>query len=456
MRLAPFSRPAAPRPSTPAFAVALALVTTLVTALAAVLAATSRAHAATPAAAAAPAGQGACSGSVVAIGGALKDDNTAVWGRIVELAGGPGARIAVIALSSANPARTAASIGAALERRGARPQTVALTAANADDAALATQLAGVDGVFFSGGEQARLLDALLPRQTHATGTAAAHRETAALAALRALHCRGGVIAGTSAGAAVMSTLAIRDVPDVLAALRSPHTRLREGIEVGPGLGFVQPGVLVDQHFVKRGRIARMLPLMVERGVPLGLGVEEDSAAVVRGAGVEVIGARGVLIVDTSTARREGSGPLAVRDVQLAWLESGDRYDLATRTATPLATRRAATPPAQRSGNHFHGDILGDNTIVAAMTQLAQGTRAHAVGLAFWPEGDGDDAALGFEWTLRADAGSRVHVGAAGDSVTGIRLDVLPVRMARPLYRPWGVPAGAHAAAPGARSAVNPP
>ena len=208
-----------------------------------------------PTAATAAAGPAIPAGIAVAIGGALSDDNTAVWGRLVQLAGGPGARFVVLATASAEPQRSAAQIVANLQRHGALAEALPVAPGwPGVDVQRAVQdprwlelIAGSQGVFFSGGAQARLLDALQP----------GGGITPLLAAIHALFNRGGVVAGTSSGAAVLSEVIFRDAPDVLAVLKG---RLRDGIEVDRGFAFVMPGVAVDQHFIKRGRIGRLLPL----------------------------------------------------------------------------------------------------------------------------------------------------------------------------------------------------
>ncbi|MDP1051798.1 hypothetical protein, partial [Klebsiella quasipneumoniae] len=74
--------------------------------------------------------------------------------------------------------------------------------------------------------------------------------------------RGGVIAGTSAGAAIMSRMMFRDPPDNLQILKG---QWRERRDFDRGLGFVGPELFVDQHFLKRGRFGRMIPLMMAKG-----------------------------------------------------------------------------------------------------------------------------------------------------------------------------------------------
>jgi cyanophycinase len=120
--------------------------------------------------------------------------------------------------------------------------------------------------------------------------------------------------------------------------------------VDRGLGLTVPGLFVDQHFLRRGRLGRMLPLMQSRGVALGLGVEEDSAAMLRGHEVEVIGAGGVLFVDLAGSTSDPTlGAFNIAGVRLSYLGDGDRLDVTpVRVAQPLyrpwipATRE--TPP----------------------------------------------------------------------------------------------------------------
>jgi len=377
-------------------------------------------------------------GPVVAIGGALRDDNAAVWGRLVALAGGPGARFVVLATASGDPARSAALAVAQLQRHGAVAEALPVAplipgidlGAAVRDLRWTAAVRGARGVFFTGGAQARLVDTLRPGGV----------ESPLLQALRELHARGGVIAGTSSGAAVMSAVMFRDAPDVLSALQRP---LHDGTEVDRGLGFLPPGVLVDQHFVKRGRIGRLLPLMAARDLPLGIGVEEDSAAIVQGTTLEVVGARGVVVADLHDAThgtREGA--LVLQGARLHWLEAGDRYDLATRrvsSARPDDRRIDPYAPGftgYHAGPAFYPDMLGDGTLVVAMQRLLDSPHHEVLGLSFAP-----GSAMGHEWRLYKAADSVGWTPDAGDGATvaNLRLDLRPVRMAVPLYTPWPPP-----------------
>ena len=388
-------------------------------------------------------------GPVVAIGGALRYDNDPVWSRLVALAGGDGARFVVLATAAARPEESAARVIETLQRHGA----------SAVHVAVAPRIAGIDleqavsdprwlerveaatGVYFTGGAQERIIDTLQP----------GGRPTPLLEAIRGVHRRGGVIAGTSAGAAILSRTMFRDAVDVMAVMRGT---LRDGKEVDRGLDLVGPDLFVDQHFLRRGRIGRMLPLLQSRGYAFGLGVEENSAAIIRGHEVEIIGPGGALFVDLSEATTERSlGAFNLQGGQLSFLGDGDRLDLRTRRMTPAAHQVAGVFIDPRAPDFrpefpdapFVLDVLGEGAIVRAMSNLLDSPLDEVRGLAFDARFAADDPqrTLGFEFRLYKGpdtvgwySDSR---GGEAYSVAGVRLDVTPVRVAEPLYRPWTQP-----------------
>lgn len=390
-------------------------------------------------------------GTAVAIGGALKFDNDAVWQRLVDLAGGRGARFAVFATAASQPERSAAQIAAALERRGAVADIIPLAPrlpgrdvqADARDPALVARVLAARGVYFSGGAQERITASLLD----ATG-----QPTPVLEAIWQVYRRGGVVAGSSAGAAVMSTTMFRDAQDVLNVLKRGPTGLTPGREIDRGLGFVGPQVFIDQHFLKRGRFGRMLPLMVREGYRLGIGVDENTAAIFQGDTVEVLGYKGVLVADLAEATHDPAQPaFNLRGARLSYLERGDRYHLGTRRTTPSPEKlRGPTidPNAPNfkpyfSGEAYSGDVLGDTTITNLMARLVDGPQRELIGLAFGGPGS-DRPELGFEFRLHKGPASlgrySGEFGGEDYTVTDVLLDVTPVRMNLPLYRPWAAPA----------------
>jgi cyanophycinase len=160
-------------------------------------------------------------GSLVIIGGSLRAGNAPVWERIVELAGGKGARIAVFPSAANLPERAGKVDVERLRAYGADaflvPLSVKLPGPNyrqvADDEELAKQVREAGGAYFVGGDQARVTLAL----RRADGA-----DSLILDALWEMYRRGGVIAGTSAGAAIMSSTMFNEAkPDVLRACCQP-------------------------------------------------------------------------------------------------------------------------------------------------------------------------------------------------------------------------------------------
>jgi len=388
-------------------------------------------------------------GPVVALGGSVRFDNPVVWKRLVELAGGPGSRFAVMSMAAGRPERAATLAQQALQRAGARTDWVAVAPALKDqDLAAAVRdpqwlqmVATSQAVFFTGGAQARIVDTLQP----------GGQDSPLLQAVRALQARGGLVAGTSAGAAIMSQTMFRDAPFVTSVLKGV---LRKGVEYAPGLGFAPQGLLIDQHFLKRGRIGRIIPLMLGSGDRLGLGVDEDSAALIHDQEVEVLAGRGALLVELHAAKQGlENGALSLQGARISLLEPGDRFHLETGRLQPSEAKLAA-PVGFRAPNfdptfefdRYFMDILGDYAIVDAMIQLVDGPKQQVRGLAYTPlprPGDGRPN-LGFEFILTRDEHTRAWapVGTGGDPYTieRVRLDIRPVRVPLPMLRDWSEPA----------------
>ena len=381
-------------------------------------------------------------GCAVPIGGALKNDNAEVWSRLVALSGGKGAHWLVFPTASASPEKSAQQIIAALEGEGAKAEMVALSeklpnnniATLISDKAWAAKIKNANGIYFAGGAQERITAALLTKEGE---------RTPMLAAIWQMFDAGGVVAGSSAGAAIMSATMFREPPDNLTILRQGAKR---GSEIDRGLGFVGHNMLVDQHFLKRGRIGRLLPVMMQENISLGLGVEENSAAIVCGDTVEIIGGRGALLVD---ARKSSTGaafqPYSATNIALTYLDAGDKINLRTGVVNVSALKIAGnkldhTQPNFKPYNKsvkFYADILGDNTIVNAMGALLDSPALETRGLAFATDHD-----IGFEFRLYKTNDTHGYFSSARGnedySIIRMGLDVTPVKMAKPLYAPLAV------------------
>jgi cyanophycinase len=381
----------------------------------------------------------------VPIGGALRDDNAAVWTRLVELAGGPGARFVVLATASGDPEAAARGTIAALNAHGAVAEALQVApmlkgvdlAAAVRDPVLLDKVRAANGVFFTGGDQGRIVDTLRPGGV----------ESPLLLAIRELQQRGGVVAGTSAGAAIMSRTMFRDPASVLTLLKGP---MRPGQDFDAGLGFAHSDLFVDQHFLARGRLGRMLPLMQAHGMTLGLGIEEDAAAVLKGDWIEVLGTGGALLVDLTEASTDPTlGAFNVSGARLTYLGHGDRYDLRTRTLLPSQAKlagqridpRAADFKPYNEDAPFALDVLSAGVVLQTMIRIIDGKATEARGLAFDASPNAPEPRdLGFEFRFsrRDDSLGWYDPVASADAYTlaNVRLDVVPVRVAQPLFGPW--------------------
>lgn len=182
------------------------------------------------------------------------------------------------------------------------------------------KLENITGVFFSGGDQSNLTRDLL-------GTKLLER-------IYEIYNSGGVISGTSAGAAVMSEVMITGNelinPDSSNAFISIQ---KKNIETTKGFSFIKSAI-IDQHFIKRKRHNRLISLIIENPELPGIAIDEETSIVVYPDHTfEVLGESQVLILDAGNAkniRTDKNGNLRADDIKLHLLINGDRYNLKTK------------------------------------------------------------------------------------------------------------------------------
>jgi len=257
-------------------------------------------------------------GPVMVIGGAedkLRDK--VILSRFARLAGGDSGRVVVVSTASALGEMAADMyrelfVGLGIGRvTGLRPEE----REDADTPVAAAVIAEATGVFLTGGNQSRLTQIV-------AGTKLGD-------ALANAHDHGAVLAGTSAGASAMAS-------HMVAFGRSGPTPKNRMVQLSAGLGILQ-GLVIDQHFEERGRIGRLLAIVAQSPSLLGVGVDEDTCAIVRADHtLQVIGKGAVTIVDgshvrTDAYRGKGYRPLMVSGAVLHSLPSGYRFDLRART-----------------------------------------------------------------------------------------------------------------------------
>jgi len=256
-------------------------------------------------------------GSVVLVGGAEdKVRHKVILSRFAELAGGADGHVVVISTASAlGDAATeryrALFEGLGIGRvTGLRPEE----RAHAEDPAVVAPLAGATGVFLTGGNQLRLSSVV-------SGTRLAD-------AIHRAQDRGAVIAGTSAGASAMAT-------HMMAFGRSGETPKHRMAQLAAGLGLLH-GVVIDQHFEQRGRFGRLLAVVAQSPSLLGIGLDEDTAAIVHGdRAMEVVGRGAVTVIDGSRVlsdahRAKAHRPLMVSGAVVHALPAGTWFDLRAR------------------------------------------------------------------------------------------------------------------------------
>jgi cyanophycinase len=267
---------------------------------------------------AAPAPQG----HLFIVGGGDRDEP--LMRRFVELAGAmEGGRIVIFTMASGVPLEVGPEL--VVEFRGYGVRDVAyyqLTREEASRPESAALLDGAAAAWFAGGDQARLTAVLLDTPLHARRLE--------------FYTAGGLVGGTSAGAAVMSEVMITGDTTRPVEEGREWSTIEAGLIVHTrGLGFVKNAV-IDQHFLARRRQNRLISLVLERPDLVGAGIDEATAILVRPDGKwEVLGASQVFIVDARTARvsKDAANRLGAIGLALHLLLAGDVYEPATGRVT---------------------------------------------------------------------------------------------------------------------------
>ncbi|MFG3345670.1 cyanophycinase [Streptomyces sp. NPDC048018] len=304
-------------------------------------------------------------GSLVLVGGGLKDDNTQVYGEIIKRAGGATARIGVITAASvpesqdphagdpdlcSNSACNGAYYADLFRKHGAADaEWIPLDTdhvANADSDAVVARINSMSGFFFGGGDQYRYLTTLLHGDRHT--------DSKVLAAIRGKLAHGAVVAGSSAGAQIASGA------DMVSGGES-YEGLRDGSAPGyyedparlayipeGGFGFLRSG-LIDTHTGAYGREGRALRLAADTGHDRVYALEENTALVVDHPGTRreqltVLGPNGVAVLDLRDAHAHTSASgWTLRGARYTYLTDKDQYDARTWAPRPAPGKRPLTP-----------------------------------------------------------------------------------------------------------------
>jgi cyanophycinase len=279
---------------------------------------------------AAPPEYGPATGTLVIVGGG-STEGTGIIEKFIELAGGPDKKFVIVPTAGGNRNREGALVDYQEEnvvrswiRRGLKNVTMLHThdPKVADTEAFAKVLRDADGVWFNGGRQWNIVDSyagtLTEREFH-----------------KVLE-RGGVIAGSSAGATIQGAYLVRGDTSGSSVVMTDEPNHQEGFK------FLRKSA-IDQHINTRNRWDDLIPVIEKNPEMLGIGLSEGTAIVVTGDTFEVIGKWKVAVHDNTRLYQPWEKSFFV-------LSAGDVYNMKTRKTEKLgigATPRA--PRGRRSG-----------------------------------------------------------------------------------------------------------
>jgi cyanophycinase len=250
------------------------------------------------------------SGSLVIVGGNMKD--TAIINYFIRLAGGPEAPMVVIPTASGAKEFQAKKVCSVLTSAGAKNVTMLHTYDKlvANTGEFVAPLRKATGVWFDGGRQWRLVDA--------------YANTLTEKEIRNVLARGGVIGGSSAGATIQGSFLVRGDTKTNTIIMGDHQK---------GFSYLKNSA-IDQHILVRNRQNDIAQVVSKYPGLLGIGLDENTAIVVKGNQFEVIGQSYVAIYDYSLWEEN---PLASKKLKngakFFFLRKGDFYNVKTRKVT---------------------------------------------------------------------------------------------------------------------------
>ncbi len=255
-------------------------------------------------------------GNLVIIGGGSRPDY--VMDTFIELAGGKDSRIIIFPTASYDPLDAGEFYVREFTERGVENvDFIICTREAADTEENFELLKGATGVFFSGGDQNRHTAALLGTQL--------------LDKVKQIYNDGGVIGGTSAGAAVMSKVMITGDEYLAGEDDEPFSIIKKGnIVTAEGFGFLDK-VIIDQHFVERKRHNRLMSLVLENPELVGLGISESTSLLVDPEKkFQVLGEGTVVVYDARESDKievDENRNLSAQNIILHIMQSGDIFTL---------------------------------------------------------------------------------------------------------------------------------
>ena len=276
-------------------------------------------------------------GTIILIGGGVDPAGPAL-DAFLRLSGArDGAKIVGVTTASTDPVGSAVAWKDAFATAGAVNVEFPIIdrRERAQDARIAQMVLDAQGIFLGGGDQVHLVATL--------GGSRVGR------AIKEAFSRGAIVCGTSAGAAALSDT-------MLAGGEIDEEGQEVPLYLGPGFGLLGFSALVDTHFSKRGRLQRLFRRVAENPELMGLGIDEDTALVVRGHLGEVVGRGSVYFVDGRGVRFDNAeeakkgAPLTLSYLRVGIVGAGYPFDLRERELEVLLRAEAeGTPTVKGSG-----------------------------------------------------------------------------------------------------------
>ncbi len=392
-------------------------------------------------------------GSLVIVGGGLEASNKSIFNQMIDLSGGTDKAVfAVIPSAGGAPVQSFMYFRSELISYGVKPENIHLIPValmdddstkvvnesawkdNGNNPRLAKMVRECSAVWFTGGDQLRTMKTLI----RPDGS-----KTPVLEAVWDVFNAGGVVGGTSAGAAIMSEAMIAGGNSIGALTHGVVTGYEgddfpesDGVLMTKGLGFFPLGI-VDQHFNKRARIGRLaVALMHEKPrFNLGFGVDENTALIYIGSKnlVKVAGAAGVTLINASNARISYVQNLPeIENLVVSYLDEGDSYNISTGIIMPADDKK---PTGGKEYYHIKnpgqaGILSGySNSFQDLITvNLIDNKDADTIhNLSFYNQDSGFLVTL---CKTSQSAGFHVERPVEGDkyTATGIRMDIIPVHI----------------------------
>jgi cyanophycinase len=280
-------------------------------------------------------------------GGEDKEGDCTILAEFVRFAGGNKARLVVMTVATDEPQEVGREYQKIFRRLGAKSVRVVDVSARADasDKKLLATMKQATGIFFTGGDQLHVTSLIGGSEMDLL--------------LHELYEQGVVIGGTSAGAAMMAnSMFVRGSGE-------ENPRL-ENLQLGPGVEFMLGG-MIDTHFSQRGRHGRLIAAVAQYPHDLGIGIDENTALVVKDGTFEVIGEGAVTVIDaggltyTNVPDLKKDEGLALYNLKLHVLPAGHRFSLSERQPIieshtraeneTTRVRRVAQPKALAAANN---------------------------------------------------------------------------------------------------------